>query len=302
MNEFILALALLASPEEIEAFFEVKLLVRDGRAQVDQWSAGRVRMRGTAGSDGSTVYRISEIVESPWTFRWYPAKDEAKLGAAVWVEHPAGHPYGSLAPRLEAWAREKFALWWDADAAAPGPPWSAESGGFWARRHERELDDKDALPEHPTYPFHVLGPLDDRFGFTLANGAVAEVVENMSRPWLPNGWSDAVAGDGVAGYGFWERERPRWEPRTYETFGAALTLLGRPESDSADPVAGWMRVVTAMQPRAARLDGKALGTPRYWRSRGIGTDEVQILVTDDGLEEFKAWVRVGYRAVPRRTP
>jgi hypothetical protein len=318
MNELMLSLAVLLAggvapapdpgvlSDELEVFFEVKLLVRQrvwGRqVQVDQWSSGRVRMKAVAATDGAVVYRISEVLESPWTFRWYPLKDEVKLGAAIWVEHPAGDPYGSLAPGLETQARAKFALWWDADPAIPGPTWSAESGRFWARRHAQELVRKDALPEHPTYPFHVLGPLDDRFGFTLRGGAVDAVVENMSGPWLPDGWSAALAGETVEGYGFWERKRPRWEPRTYETFAAALALLGSPGSDSTDSLDGLMRVLTAMQPVAARLDERGLGEYREWRNRGTGADEIQILVMDDDLDAFKAWVRVGYRAVPQQTP
>jgi hypothetical protein len=293
-------------PPELEVYFEIKLLVRErvrGRpVQVDQWSGGRVRMVGKRTSDGGMVYRIAEILESPWTFRWYPLKDEVKLGAAVWVEHPEGHPYGALAPRLEARARSKFELWWDADPAVPGPSWSDESGRFWARRHADELDRKDPLPEHPTYPFHVLGPLDDRFGFTLRDGAVESIVERMSGPWLPNGWSEARDGEPVEGYGFWERKRPRWEPRTYETFAAALALLGSPGSDSADPTDGLMGVLSAMQPIAARLGRGELRDPLEWRNREEGSDEVQILVQDRDLDAFKAWVRVGYRAVPPQTP
>ena len=291
-----------ASAGELELFFEVKLLVREHvrgrRVQVDQWTGGRVRMAGEPTGDGAVVYRISKIVESPWTFRWYPTKDEVKLGAAIWVEHPEGDPYGALAPRLETQARLKFDLWWDRDPAVPGPSWSAESGRFWARRHREELAHKDPLPEHPTYPFHVLGPFEDRFGFTLRGGAVEAVLERMSVPWLPDGWSDALDGKAVVGYGFWERRRPRWEPRTYETFAAALTLLGPPGSDSVD---GLMRVLTAMQPLAERLDRRESNEPRKWRNRGDGFDEVQLLVGEDD-DAFKAWVRVGYRAIAPRTP
>ena len=320
-----------AAPQPLEVSFEVKLLVRHRTRgfdlQLDQWSGGRMRMEGTRRADGATVYRISEILESPWTFRWYPTRDEVKLGAAIWVEHPAGHPYGSLAPLLEPWARSKFSTWWDRDAAAPGPPWSAESGRFWKRRHRAELQEKDPLPAHPTYPFHVLGPIDDRFGFTLRVSGIEDIVERMSGPWLSDGWSEALAGETVEGYGYWERDRPRWEPRTYEAFAAALELL----ADSVDPIEGLMRVVIALQPRSAKLvgdwraggrvgdrnsqgpgwtetengtiRGAGEGTGyRLWRRRDAGSDEVQVLVRDGGADAFKAWVRVGYRAVPRRTP
>jgi hypothetical protein len=309
MQQLVLPLILLlavAPPPEIEVYFEIKLLVRErvwGRhVQVDQWSGGRVRMTGESAPDGASVYRISEILESPWTFRWYPLKDEVKLGAAIWVEHPEGHPYGALAPQLEGSARSKFELWWDADPAVPGPSWSDESGRFWARRHGDELDRKDPLPEHPTYPFHVLGALDDRFGFTLRDGAVESIVERMSGPWLPDGWSRARDGVAVEGYGFWEHKRPRWEPRTYETFAAALALLGPSGSDSADPADGLMGVVSAMQPSAKRLGGIELRDPRQWRNRGAGSDELQILVQGLDPDTFKVWVRVGYRAAPPRTP
>ncbi len=288
---------------ELEVYFEAKLLVRrrawGRRWEVDQWNGGRVRMRGEP--DGAaTVYRISEVLEAPWTFRWYPSRDEVKLGAAVWVEKPSGDPYGSLAPRLEPLAREKHALWWDADPAAAGPEWAAQSGRFWARRHRREQAEKDALPEHPTYPFHVLGPIDDRFGFTVRDGAVGDVVETMTQPWLRDGWDAALSGEDVLGYGFWDSERPRWEPRTYETFAAALGLLR--ETDSEEALQGAWSVITAMQPWAGRFGGDRLVQPRQWRNRGAGTDEVQLLLTDGGDETFKFWVRVGYREAPRRKP
>ena len=69
-------------PPVLEAFFEVKLLVRERGAglgaELDQWAGGSVRLEGTTHEDGSIVYRIVEVLDDPWTFRWYPAKDEIK--------------------------------------------------------------------------------------------------------------------------------------------------------------------------------------------------------------------------------
>ncbi|NIM62427.1 MAG: hypothetical protein GTO30_12505, partial [Acidobacteria bacterium] len=292
-----------SAADEIELFYEVKLLVRQsawGRSvQLDQWTGGRVRMTGSPARDGATAYTLTEVLESPWTFRWYPTKDEVKLGAAVWVERPAGHPYDAVAPELEALARDKYALWWDADSPVAGPLWSEQSGRFWSRVHAGETDDKDALPADPTYGFHVLGPLDGRFGFKLRDGVVVEVGEWMSTPWLPDGWARALDGEPVTGYGYWERKRPHWEPRTYETFAAALTLLG--PAGAEEGVRGVMRVLAAMQPLAERIKTKKLPRPLYWREQGELADEVQILLRNED-ESFKAWVRVGYRANPRRTP
>jgi len=304
-----------ADTTDVEVYFEVKLLVRErvwGRSiQVDQWTGGRVSMRGSRGAEETVDFNMTAVVESPWTFRWYPTKNEAKLGAAVHVERVEGDPYGALAPRLEALARSKYSAWWDADPAAPGPPWSAETGKFWARRHAREEDEKDPLPEHSTYPFHVLGSLRERFGFTLRNGTVEQVVERVTQPWLTDGWTRARAGEAVEGYGFWDVRRPRWEPRTYEAFAAALNLLG---PSSADPVVALADLLATMQPRAARLcrgwrgDGidRVIGRPdlryRTWRAAGDDSDELQILVDDTGAEAFKLWVRVGYRAAPRQRP
>lgn len=316
---------------DIELFFEVKLLLREKfwgrRVEVDQWTGGRLRMHGVSSPDGSKRYEIAGVLESPWTFRWYPTEDEAKLGAAVHVEHPEGDAYGTLAPELERLARSKHALWWDADPSTPGPPWSADNGRFWSHRHAKERDEKDPLAEQPTYPFHVLGSLEGRFAFSVRDGAVSQVVERVTRPWLKDGWQRARNGETVDGYGFWGSKRPRWEPRTYETLAAVLQLLGpAPEKTSAsqwsDPVAQLAEVLATMQPRAARVsrgwtasgedprvrveDGRTLieiegGVTRrddlrfrLWRCRTDGSDELQILLDDRGAEAFKLWVRVGY--------
>jgi len=318
--------------QDIEVFFEVKLLVRERfwgrRVEVDQWSGGRLRMRGTSLPDGAKRYDIVGVEESPWTFRWYPTKDETKLGAAIHVERPVGDAYGALAPELEPLARSKHALWWDADPSSPGPAWSADNGRFWSRRHAKEHDEKDPLAEYPTYPFHVLGPLEGRFAFSVRDGAISQILEHVTQPWLPDGWQRARDGEKVDGYGFWNSKRPRWEPRTYETLAAALRLLGPApagpgDSPWGDPVAQLAEILATMQPRAARVsrgwtasgeqsrvrveDGRTLieieGDVarrddlrfRLWRRRADGSDELQILLDDRGTEALKLWVRVGYR-------
>ena len=302
-----LALLLATAPPApgLEVHFEVKLLVRDQvwgrRVEIDQWSAGRLRLAPSPGADDSTqVYRIVEVLEDPWTFRWYPVRDEAKLGAAIHLERATGKPYDTLASRLEPLAREKYALWWDADEASPGPPWSAESGRFWAARHALEQAEKDALPDHPTYPFHVLGPLADRFEVTLRAGVVERVVERMTAPWLADGWAQSLGGAKVEGYGYWDRQRPGWEPRTYETFVAALGLLGA----DADLDAGAQALLRAMQPRArmARPQQREGRRTRAWRGDGAGVRELQLLIDSPEDGTFKLWVRVGYRVAAPRTP
>lgn len=314
-------------PADVELYFEAKLLVRQRswgrRIEVDQWAGGRLAMRAEKATDGAVRLELVEVVESPWTFRWYPTRDEAKLGAAIHVAQPSGDPYSSLAPILEPMARRKYDLWWDSDPASPGPSWSAETGGFWKQRHRKELDAKDPLPEHPTYPFHLLGPLPGRLGFTLRDGEVIGVRERLTSTWLSDGWARSCDGDPVQGYGYWEAQRPGWEPRTYETLVAALGLLAsHEEGRTVDPVETLAGVLAALQPRAARVvrgwraeDAamKAAGETangvieargsvarrnldfRWWRMAGEDTYEVQILVDDRGAEALKFWVRVGYR-------
>ena len=300
-----LLFAMAIPAQGLEVHFEVKLLVRDRvwgrRVEVDQWSGGRLLLSGSpAAEDGRSVFRIARVLEDPWTFRWYPTRDEVKLGAAVHRVTAAGSPYDTLASLLEPLAREKYALWWDADEPVPGPPWASEGGRFWAERHATEENGKDPLPEHSTYPFHVLGPLEDRFEVTLRDGAFERVSQRMTQPWLPDGWARSLAGEPVEGYGYWNPKRPHWEPRTYETFTEALRLLAPGDSDMDERV---KRLLRAMQPRIrglGRLQREGLRT-RTWRDEGDGR-ELQLLVDAPGDERFKLWVRVGYRASPPRTP
>ena len=228
--------SLSAAAEEVELHFEMKLLLRDRvmfrRVAVDQWAGGVLRMARRPAGGGSSRYTLSAVIEDPWTFRWYPTKDEAKLGAAVAVEQPTGHPYGSLEPLLLPLAREKHRLWWADDrveaTAARSPPWSDDADSFWAERHRAEEQEKDPLHPDAVYPFHVLGDVAGRVVFAVRpDGAVdlESIRETACRPWLERGWQEWIAGRGRAGYGYWEERRPDWEPRTYETLAAALRLL-----------------------------------------------------------------------------
>ena len=58
---------------------------------------------------------------------------------------------------------------------------------------------------------------------------VSQVVERISRPWLKDGWQRAREGETVAGYGFWESKRPRWEPR-FERCGPVAAVLWQIDS------------------------------------------------------------------------
>ena len=84
-------LLLLAHPATAELFqleFESKLLIRERswgrRIEVDQWAAGSLLMERRRQPDGDS-YRLREVIESPWTLRWYPTKDEIKLGITFHV-------------------------------------------------------------------------------------------------------------------------------------------------------------------------------------------------------------------------
>ncbi len=225
-------------PEEFEVHFELKLLGRHSvwgrRVALDMWAGGRLLMRAAPASASSVRYELLRPLEDPWVFRWYDAKDEVKLGAAVSVPEPRGHPYGALREVLEPLARDRYAEWWDADRVEPTAPrqpaWSARADRFWAERHRGEGRIRDPLHRDPVYPFHVLGDPTGRFVFeTRPDGAVitAAIRDRMSEPWLPGGWSDWLTGKRREGYGYWETgPRPPWEPATYPALAAALRLLG----------------------------------------------------------------------------
>jgi len=216
---------------EVELYFELKLLYRGQRSgrtlAVDDWAGGRLRMR----ESGDRVYRLLRPLEDPWTFRWYPALGEAKLGGAVWVADPSGDVYDQPAASLIPLAERKYREWWRDDRVRPTAPelpsFFARTENFWAEGHR--LERRDPLHEDPVYPFHVLGDPRDRLRFAVnAGGAVipGSVVETMTAPWLADGWAQSQAGREVSGYGFWESKRPHWEPRAYETLAAGLRLLG----------------------------------------------------------------------------
>lgn len=333
----------------VELYFELKLLLRQrhwtGRLALDQWAGGRMLGVFTDRGDGVRRFELARPLDDPWTFRWYPTRDEVKLGAAVWVERARGDVYASLARRLEPQARERYARWWDGDRVERTmdrqPPWLDEADGFWARRHRLENEEKDPLAGEPTYPFHVLGPAAGRLAFDVdPDGRVraASIVETMTEPWLPRGWQESLEGRTRPGYGYWDRKRPRWEPRTYETLGRLLALLAWSCSDESVP---WLPAATAaavetLVPRAegrfdwegtlplrcrteraedgatvevALADDRLAGSPplrfRTWRlfrapsAAGTAADELQLLVGDDA-ERLKLWVRVGYRPAKAR--
>lgn len=236
-----------ASPGVVELYFEAKLLLRDRvlmqRVAVDQWAGGRLALAARPMGPG-TIFELLRPLEHPWTFRWYPTKHEVKLGAAVAVAEPLGDPYGALAEELTLQARRRYEQWWTADvvesSAPQEPAWQDRAERFWATRHAAEVDDKDPLHPHPVFPFHVLGDPAGRFGFVVGadGGVIADsVTERMSNPWLADGWAAWQRGEHRSGYGYWEPERPAWEPNTYQAFAAALALLGWSPLAGADPTA-----------------------------------------------------------------
>ena len=126
--------------------------------------------------------------------------------------------------------------------------------------------------------------------------------ESMSTPWLPDGWRRAAGGDAVSGYGYWERTRPRWEPRVYPAFAAALRLL---DPEIRGIAVASEQLVAPLQPAArGRIDlsggdGEPAVRMRAWRQRSDDADEIQVLYDDRGEERFKLWIRAGYRKCVR---
>ena len=287
------------APVETELYYELKLMVRDRvlwrRVAIDQWAGGRLLMRREPSTSGDGVrLELIRPLEDPWTFRWYPTKDEVKLGAAVAVEEPVGDPYGTLAELLEPHARDRYSRWWDRDlteaTSRHGNTWQDRANRFWADQHRHETDEKDPLHRYPVYPFYVLGDPSGRFGLEVSDdGGVSEasIVDRMSAPWLTNGWQEWKRGSRRDGYGFWEAVRPAWEPRTYQTFTEALKLLAWSPlatrgADSAP--AGYtieLRDEPGLPARIAQV--LAALNPRFVdRSEWRGDSAIRFSATDDG--------------------
>ncbi|MCP3981924.1 MAG: hypothetical protein GY716_21690 [bacterium] len=318
--------------ERTELYFELKLQLRAGRAKLDQWAGGRLLLQRTR-AGGVDRMRLIRPLEDPWTLRWYPTKDEVKLGAAVWVDAPSGHPYGALAERLTAQAERRYRQWSGGErverTAPVEPRWRERTDRFWAARHRNER--LDPLHEDPVYPFHVLGDPSGRLAFaverdgSLRHGSVSET---MTRPWLASGWSRWIAGERSAGYGFWEGERPDWEPRTYETLAAALETLGwspYPEAGTASEpgtrffvmahgrgddswLAQLIRVVETLVPRAAgRFDWSSSPVVRF---RVVDSTPSRLAVTGDSgwhatlggaTTRYRVWRHAAQRREARST-
>ena len=278
-----IALALLlflgseATPEpRYELEFECKIRVRERvwgrRVELDQWAGARLAMARDQ-SDGADTFALREIFESPWTLRWYPTKDELKLGSEVHVATPQGDPYGALAPTLEPLAKKKRALWWDDPFFAP-----------------RKRPAAPPLSEHPTYPFHVLGPLENQFVVTFRSNAV-EVEQRMTDRFLADGWQRAQRGESVDGYGYWDRKQPHWEPNLYRALAVAHQLWSGDDDEAQEVLAD---LIGILQPRAAgRLDDPSL---RIERKRGEHELEITLIDPDD---RTRVWLRWRYSELNR---
>lgn len=298
----------LASPAMAELFaleFESKLLIRERswgrRIEVDQWAGAELLVRRSAQGDGER-YQLQRVLETPWTLRWYPTKGELKLGAVFHVPEPSSDPYGALASRAEPIARAKHALWWRSDPPIAGPEWAAESGRFWAQRHGEERATAPPLSEPSTYPFHVLGRLDDRFEVTV-DGGKTQVEQRMTEPWLRRGWQRWLEGERPDGYGYWgDDARPFWEPSLYESIALAHELFNSKTDEQLRVTLA--RLVETMQPRAEGRAERWLTDERLrlrvWRPSD-GRREIQLLLDDRGEERRKLFVRIGYRPFDAET-
>jgi len=280
--------------------FESKLLIRERswgrRIEVDQWAGGSLLMERRP-QPGGESYLLREVLESPWTLRWYPTKDELKLGTALHVERPKADPYGTLAPLAEPIAVAKRALWWDGDPAVPGSPWSTETGHFWATRHRLEAASAPPLAQPPTYPFHILGPLAGRFEVRFSADETI-VRQRLTKPWLADGWRRWVDGEQPIGYGYWGQDRPHWEPRLYESIALAHRLFDCTTEEQFR--AALAALVEKMQPRAEGRAARWLSDDRLrlrvWRP-SEDRRELQVMLDDRGDERRKLFVRIAYRAL-----
>jgi len=242
------------------------------------------------------VWSLIAPIEDPWTFRWYPTLDEVKLGAAVWIEEPTGSAYEQPAAKLTPKATQLYSQWWQDDHILPTAPvrpeWQQQAERFWAERHRSELEEKDELPPRPVYPFHVLGPAADRFGFAVADDGSIDresIRDEMSVPWLADGWARWLRGERPSGYGYWDRERPHWEPNTYPALAAALRLLAWPTLPRGTDTASGSGVVHPAEhdvdllSELTRVTGTLAAKARsrlHWR--GSPTVSVRWTIGDDG--------------------
>lgn len=233
----LLALSAPSGAAEVELEFEWKLRYRPRFSflpgAVDQWAGARLALD----REGSTL-ALRAPLEHPWVLRWYPGKDELKLGTTVTVavDETAGHPYAALAPEAARRAAARERAWRD--------------DPFFRDCRERAGETPRLSPD-PVYPFWALGDPAGRLAFRLLPGGEAvDVRERLSEPWLPDGWAAARRGEAREGTGYWEAERPDWEPRLYPAIAAALGALGE-----RVPLAAVAAVAETLNPRArGRLD------------------------------------------------
>lgn len=110
----LLALSAPSGAAEVELEFEWKLRYRPRFSflpgAVDQWAGARLALD----REGSTL-ALRAPLEHPWVLRWYPGKDELKLGTTVTVavDETAGHPYAALAPEAARRAAARERAWRD---------------------------------------------------------------------------------------------------------------------------------------------------------------------------------------------
>ena len=224
---------------------------------MDQWAGARLRLIGRTAPGGSTRYLLEHPLEDPWVFRWYPLRDGTKLGASLSVAHPEGDPYASLRTRLEPAFHKRRQAWWQGqDRSPPNSPWS-HTAAFWSACRDPATP-PPPTPRDPTYPFHVLGETRGRLGWrTDPDGVIVSGTpqQQMTEPWMANGWTRAAAGEAVVGYGFWQARRPDWRPNVYPAIVAALEGLAWSPRDGAttrEPLAALRQVGRTLNPKVAR--------------------------------------------------
>lgn len=202
--------------QEVELRYELRVRIRSLRIDADLWSGGRLVMAADPnGSDGTTTLRLVRVLEHPWKLWWVsPLVGFGELKYAEEIALDSGTWASRM--RAESATQSRGRLRWE--------QWRREWGG------NADLDQ--------SFAFYIIGSPRGRWRTLLGpTGEIQTVVNRLTHRWLPNGFTDWLAGNPREGYGFWadDPEPPAWEPHAYHAFAEALRLL----SVSAIPASGW---------------------------------------------------------------
>ena len=235
---------------DLELAFEVKGKIRSSMVDADIWAGGRLSMAASGAPGGATTLKLVRPLDDAWKFFWVNpviGSQFVNCGSEVAVSAPTWPARAAADKRASDRGQHQYQLW------------TQQWGG--------------KQPYKNSFAFYIIGDPRDRVQATVSpGGTVGGVVNRLTQRWLPNGWSDWMAGHPQEGYGYWasDAHAPDWEPHAYHGFIAAMALLGKDAlaNGSADqtialgsggtfvtsyydvPTLGG-RVLTTMFPRAA---------------------------------------------------